>query len=64
MFFASLPIMYGERKGALGRLLAQLLMSSGDTSILVWAGKSGIFDSRHPAGIIVFNNLPNSYREC
>ena len=70
MFSVSLPIVYGEGNEALGRLLVQLLMSSGDTGILVWAGKFGIFNSRHPAGIIVFNNLPNSYihstgyREC
>ena len=61
IFCVSLPIVYGEGDHALGRLLAQLLTSSGDTSILAWTGKSGTFNSYLPAGITVFNNLPTSY---
>ena len=61
IFSVSLPIVYGEGDQALGRLLAQLLTSSGDTSILAWTGKSGSFNSCLPSGITVFNNLPNSY---
>ncbi|KAF8546292.1 hypothetical protein OG21DRAFT_1380898, partial [Imleria badia] len=36
IFSLSFPVVYGEGDGALGRLLARLLMSSGDTSILAW----------------------------
>ncbi|KAF8414611.1 hypothetical protein L210DRAFT_3344146, partial [Boletus edulis BED1] len=36
IFSVSLPVVYGERDKALGRLLAHLLMSSGDMSILAW----------------------------
>ena len=61
IFAVSLPIVYGEGDQALGRLLAQLLTSSGDTSILAWTGKSGSFNSCLPGGITVFSNLPHSY---
>ena len=57
VFSASLPIVYGEGDRALGRLLAQLLTSSGDTSILAWTGKSGPFNSCLPANISVFSEL-------
>ncbi|KAF8452393.1 hypothetical protein L210DRAFT_851889, partial [Boletus edulis BED1] len=36
IFSISLPVVYGEGDQALGRLLAQLLTSSGDTSVLAW----------------------------
>ncbi|KAF8142122.1 hypothetical protein EV363DRAFT_1150633 [Boletus edulis] len=55
IFSMSLPAVYGEGDKALGRLLAQLLTSSGDTSILAWTGRSGRFNSCLPATIIVFN---------
>jgi hypothetical protein len=58
IFSMSLPIVYGEGDGALGRLLAQLLTTSGDTSILAWSGKSGSFNSCLPANITVFDQLP------
>jgi hypothetical protein len=61
IFSISLPIVYGEGDQALGRLLAQLLTCSGDTSILAWTGRSGSFNSCLPTGITVFNNLPNLY---
>ena len=38
IFSFSLPVVYGEGDKALGRLLARVLMSSGDTSILAWTG--------------------------
>ncbi|KAN0101233.1 hypothetical protein V8E55_001217, partial [Tylopilus felleus] len=57
----SLPVVYGEGDHALGRLLAQLLTSSGDTSILAWTGKSGSFNSCFPTNIIVFKQLPPSH---
>ena len=61
IFSVSLPAVYGERDQALGRLLAQLLTSSGDTSILAWTGKSGGFNSCLPSKISVFNQLPTSH---
>ncbi|KAF8546776.1 hypothetical protein OG21DRAFT_1527604 [Imleria badia] len=61
VFSLSLPAVYGEGDKALGRLLAQLLMSSGDTSILAWTGRSGGFNSCLPAKIAVFNKLSTSH---
>ena len=61
IFSVSLSAVYGEGNEALGRLLAQLLMNSGDTSILAWTGRSGGFNSCLPAEISVFNRLPTSH---
>jgi hypothetical protein len=61
IFSMSLPVVYGEGDHALGRLLSELLASSGDTSILAWTGKSGSFNSCLPAHIIVFNELATSH---
>ena len=61
IFSASLPIVYGEKNKALGRLLAQLLTSSGDTSIIAWTGRSGKFNSCLPADIAVFSQMPTSH---
>jgi hypothetical protein len=58
IFSISLPVVYGEGDQALGRLLGQLLTSSGDTSILAWIGKSGSFNSCLPTNITVFSQLP------
>ena len=55
IFSTSLPVTYGEGDRALGRLLCQLLMSSGDTSILAWNGESGSFNSCLPTSIVVFS---------
>ena len=57
IFSMSLPVVYGEGDKALGRFLAQLLTSSGDTSILAWTGRSGSFNSFLPANIVVFDQL-------
>ena len=57
IFSMSLSVVYGEGDKALGRFLAQLLTSSGDTSILAWTGRSGSFNSCLPANISVFNQL-------
>jgi hypothetical protein len=57
----SLLGIYGEGGRALGGRLAQLLASSGDTSILTWTGKSGSCDSCPPANITVFSQLQTSY---
>ena len=61
IFSTSLPVVYGEGGKALGRLLAQLLTSSGDTNILAWTGSSGGFNSYLPAYITVFSQLPTSH---
>ena len=61
IFSMSLPVVYGEGDKALGRFLAQLLTSSGDTSILAWTGKSGSFNSCLPANISVFNQPPTAH---
>ena len=61
IFSMSLSVVYGEGDKALGRFLAQLLTSSGDTSILAWTGRSGSFNSCLPANIAVFNQLPITY---
>ena len=58
IFSMSLPVVYGEGDQALGRLLAQLLTSSGDTDILSWTGKSGSFNSCLPTNITVFQQFP------
>ena len=61
IFSMSIPVLYGEGDQALGRFLAQLLTSSGDTSILAWTGRSGSFNSCLPANIAVFNQLPATH---
>ncbi|KAI9570094.1 hypothetical protein HD554DRAFT_440125 [Boletus coccyginus] len=61
MFSMSLPVVYGEGDKALGQFLAQLLTSSGDTSILAWIGRSGSFNSCLPANIGVFSQLPTMH---
>ena len=61
IFSMSLSVVYGEGDKALGRFLAQLLTSSGDTSILAWAGRSGSFNSCLPADIAVFKQLPTTH---
>ena len=61
IFSMSLGVVYGEGDKALGRFLAQLLASSGDTSILAWTGQSGSFNSCLPANIAVFNRLPTTH---
>ena len=61
IFSMSLGVIYGEGDKALGRFLAQLLTSSGDTSILAWTGQSGSFNSCLPSKIIVFDQLPTSH---
>ena len=61
IFSMSLGVVYGEGDKALGRFLAQVLASSGDTSILAWTGQSGSFNSCLPSKIIVYDQLPTSH---
>ena len=61
IFSLPLSIVYGEGDKALGRMLSQLLTSSGDTSILAWTGRSGGFNSCFPARISVYEQSPTSH---
>ncbi|KAF8125250.1 hypothetical protein EV363DRAFT_636407 [Boletus edulis] len=61
IFSVSLPVIYGDGDQALGRLLAQILTSSGDASILAWTGKCGSFNSCLPGRIHVFSQLSTSH---
>ncbi|KAG6380489.1 WD40-repeat-containing domain protein [Boletus reticuloceps] len=61
IFSLSLPVVYGDGDQALGRLLAQVLTSSGDASILAWTGRSGSFNSCLPGRIRVFSQLSTSH---
>ncbi|KAF8431304.1 hypothetical protein L210DRAFT_3764262 [Boletus edulis BED1] len=61
IFSVSLPVIYGDGDQALGRLLAQILTSSGDASILAWTGRSGSFNSCLPGRIRVFSQLSTSH---
>ena len=61
IFSMSLPVVYGEGDKALGRFLAQLLTSAGDPSIFAWTGRSGSFNTCHPANIAVFNQPPATH---
>lgn len=52
IFKLHLPVLYGETMGdALGRLLAEIISRSGDTSILEWFGSPSSFNSCLPADI-------------
>ena len=55
IFSMTLRVTYGEGDKALGRLLSELLTSSGDTSILAWTGTPNSFNSCLPASIAVFS---------
>ena len=57
----SIPVVYGEEDKALGEFLAQLLTSSGNISILAWAGRPGSFNSCLSANIVVFDQLPTMH---
>ncbi|KAF8427612.1 hypothetical protein L210DRAFT_3565025 [Boletus edulis BED1] len=61
IFSVSVPVVYGDGDQALGRLLAQVLTSSGDASILAWTGRSGSFNSCLPGRIHVFSELSTSH---
>ena len=61
IFSMTLPATYGEGDKALGRLLSQLLTSSGDTSILAWTGKPGSFNSCLPTNIAAFDQPLHSH---
>ena len=59
VFCLYIPVLYGESVGnALGRLLAEVISKSGDTSILDWVGQSSAFHSCFPATITSYQILP------
>ncbi|KAL4063156.1 hypothetical protein J3A83DRAFT_4107118, partial [Scleroderma citrinum] len=52
IFNIHMPVLYGESaENALGRLLAEVISKSGDTSILDWVGQSSSFHSCFPATV-------------
>ena len=61
VFSLHIPVLYGESaENALGRLLAEVISKSGDTSILDWVGQSSVFHSCFPAAITPYQTLPLS----
>ena len=61
VFGLHIPVLYGESaENALGRLLAEVISKSGDTSILDWVGQSSVFHSCFPATITPYHTLPLS----
>ena len=61
IFSLSLPITYEDGDKALGRLLSQLLASSGDMNILAWTRRSGSLNSCLPSSISVFSESRASH---
>ncbi|KAF8128157.1 hypothetical protein EV363DRAFT_1510285 [Boletus edulis] len=52
---------YGEGEASLGRLLANVITRSGDTSVLAWTGESSRFNSCLPANITAFDGPATSH---
>ena len=60
VFGLHIPVLYGESVGnALGRLLAEVIAKSGETSILDWVGQSSKFHSCFPATITPYQSPPS-----
>ena len=58
VFDLHIPVLYGESaERALGRLLAEVISKSGDTSILDWVGQSSEFHSCFPATLTPYRTL-------
>ena len=59
VFNLHLPVLYGESKeNALGRLLTEIILKSGDISVLDWVGEPSPYHSCFPAHIAVYRTLP------
>jgi len=59
IFSLHIPVLYGESaENALGRLLAEVISKSGDTSILDWVGQSSAYHSCFPATITPYQTCP------
>ena len=62
VFGLQIPVLYGESTGnALGRLLAEVICKSGDTTILDWVGQSSAFHSCFPATIAPYQTIPSQH---
>ena len=60
VFGLHIPVLYGESvANALGRLLAEVIARSGNTTILDWVGQSSAFHSCFPATIVPYRTLPS-----
>ncbi|KAI6024299.1 hypothetical protein EDC04DRAFT_283081 [Pisolithus marmoratus] len=60
IFKVHLPVIYGEfAKHALGRLLAEIISSSGDVSVLDWVGEASSFNSCFPAHLMPYQTEPH-----
>ncbi|KAI6139470.1 hypothetical protein EDD17DRAFT_1770558 [Pisolithus thermaeus] len=60
IFNLHLPIMYGESaENALGRLLSEIILRSGDISVLDWVGEPSSFHSCFPAHVTSYQRLPS-----
>jgi len=61
IFNLHIPVLYGEsEENALGRLLAEVISKSGDTSILDWVGQPSSFHSCFPATLTPYQTFPPS----
>ncbi|KAI6159506.1 hypothetical protein EDD17DRAFT_1838115 [Pisolithus thermaeus] len=61
IFDIRLPVLYGEpAEDSLGRLLAQIISQSGETSVLDWVGEGSRFHSCFPAHITSYRTSPLS----
>ncbi|KIK19213.1 hypothetical protein PISMIDRAFT_157857 [Pisolithus microcarpus 441] len=59
IFNVHLPVLYGEgAENALGRLLTEIILQSGDVSVLDWVGEASPFHSCFPAHITSYRTLP------
>ena len=55
IFNVALPVIYGERDQAVGRLLEHILTGSGDVTVLAWTGTSGGYNSCLPKNLTVYD---------
>ena len=69
IFNMAIPVIYGERNQAVGRLLEHAFTGSGDVTILAWTGTSGSYNCCLPVGLTTtrlsrhtFRNLPRRRR--
>ncbi|KAG6326676.1 hypothetical protein ID866_12413 [Astraeus odoratus] len=62
LFNLHLPVLYSESvEDALGRLLAEIISQSGETSLLDWVGEPSSFHSCFPASFTSYASLPCLY---
>ncbi|KAG2147807.1 uncharacterized protein EDB93DRAFT_1328365 [Suillus bovinus] len=56
IFGVHLPVIYGEKQNALGRLLQEIVARSGDITVLNWIGQPSEFNSCLPAHITSYTS--------